>query len=201
MHKVKVTHANADDGQFYLVKWANADASRVTPVAMGTELEVAEVANVDGTQWLRSKKPKGWFAEGYTECATITLNLVHPDHPNYLIGTLDVEPSTTAATLKAKVCVATGLREDCVVLVTKAVIPEDCRTGNLASYVGWLPANDKDPVSTLGYKHKDTLNFTYLGVADFDLKPHLTWKPPVFSDSDDEAPIHDEAPISLAVAG
>lgn len=58
MQKVKVVSAN-DQDHFYLLKWAAADASRETTVPMGTELEVAEVANVEGTTWLRSKKPKG----------------------------------------------------------------------------------------------------------------------------------------------
>lgn len=198
--------------KFVLKKWAAVDSTPACSRGVGDELEVVEL---DGS-WMRAKATAaskgGWFsseAGGYavpaapeapaarTRGPEITLKVMHPEHKDHKVMTVEVYADTPVVDLKATICRETGLKEKPLLPVKKynsGPVDDDHKAmmeSRLKDYVNWIPCDAKDTVRDVGYANGDAFAFTYLGTAQDDLKEDLKWIAPMYSDSDDDDSDHE----------
>ncbi|EGB12155.1 hypothetical protein AURANDRAFT_61478 [Aureococcus anophagefferens] len=237
--KFVVTASNEVGGgsaKFVLKKWAAVDSTPACSRGVGDELEVVEL---DGS-WMRAKATAaskgGWFsseAGGYavpaapeapaarTRGPEITLKVMHPEHKDHKVMTVEVYADTPVVDLKATnrggkrartsqlprllsrpfplatICRETGLKEKPLLPVKKynsGPVDDDHKAmmeSRLKDYVNWIPCDAKDTVRDVGYANGDAFAFTYLGTAQDDLKEDLKWIAPMYSDSDDDDSDHE----------
>ena len=109
-----------------LKKWAAGDSTAACSRGVGDELEVVEVDKA----WMRAKATAaskgGWFSSdggGYalpaapvapaarTRGPEITIKVMHPEHKDHKIMTVEAYRDTLISDLKTTICRETGLKE------------------------------------------------------------------------------------------
>ena len=200
-------------GKFVLKKWAAGDSTAACSRSLGDELEVVETDK----DWMRAKATAaskgGWFSSGgggyaapaapeapavRTRGPEVTIKVMHPEHKDHKIMTVEAYRDTTILELKKTICRETGLKEKPLIPAKKydpGELDEERKAQmdqRLKDYNNWLPCDlAVDTVGSIGLANGDTFNFSYLSTAQEDLKDDLKWIPPVYSDSSEDESDHE----------